>query len=266
MFLVFICPKFKAYICFLIHRYRMPTKWFQTWFNSPYYHILYHQRNDEEAEFFMDNLCAFLKPGANARLFDIACGRGRHAIYLSKKGYDVTGIDLSQANIRFAKDFENEQLHFFVHDMRHLFYINYFDFAFNLFTSFGYFDKNADHLKALNMFHKSLKPEGILVLDYFNTTKIKQQAAIQELKSIEGMDFHIHKQISGNKILKSIEFEHQGKQFGFKEEVQAFSLADFKELFTKAKFEIVHLFGDYQLNPFKEAQSDRLIFICKKIA
>ncbi len=244
----------------------MPTKWFQSWFNSPYYHILYHQRNDEEAELFMDNLCAFLKPSAQARLFDIACGRGRHAIYLNKKGYDVTGIDLSQANIRFAKDFENEHLHFFVHDMRHLFYINYFEFAFNLFTSFGYFDREKDHLKALKMFHKSLKPGGILVLDYFNIAKIKTQIVAQEQKTIEGIDFHISKQISGDKIMKSIAFEHQGKQFGFKEEVQAFSISDFERMFSQTDFEILHLFGDYHLNTFNEQESDRIIFICKKIS
>ena len=85
----------------------MPKKWFQNWFNSPYYHILYHQRNDEEAEFFIDNLCAYLKPGADSNLLDIACGRGRHSVYLNKKGYDVTGIDLSVSNVKFAQQFEN---------------------------------------------------------------------------------------------------------------------------------------------------------------
>src|SRR6476620_1008681 len=109
----------------------MPKKWFQNWFNSPYYHILYKQRDDEEAELFIDNLCSFLKPAREARMLDIACGRGRHAIYLNKKGYDVTGIDLSISSIKFAQQHENPKLHFAVHDMRHLFYINYFDFAFN---------------------------------------------------------------------------------------------------------------------------------------
>src|SRR4051812_2242107 len=112
----------------------MSRKWFQNWFNSPYYHILYNQRNDEEAEFFIDNLCAYLEPSIDCRLLDIACGRGRHSVYLNKKGYDVTGIDLSHANIKYAQQFENKRLHFYVHDMRYLFYINYFDIAFNLFT------------------------------------------------------------------------------------------------------------------------------------
>ncbi len=242
----------------------MPIKWFQSWFNSPYYHILYHQRNDAEAEFFIDNLCAFLKPNSQARLLDIACGRGRHAIYLNKKGYEVTGIDLSEANIRFAKDFENDKLHFYKHDMRHLFFVNYFDIAFNLFTSFGYFDNRRDHLKALTMFNKSLKKDGLLVFDYLNMQKIVHHLSHQEVKTVEGIEFHITKKVAGNKIVKTIDFEHQNKVYGFKEEVMAFSKADFNDLFAESGFEVVHEFGDYQLQAFDEKTSDRFIVICKK--
>ncbi|SDM10182.1 Methyltransferase domain-containing protein [Daejeonella rubra] len=242
----------------------MPKKWFQNWFSSPYYHILYHQRNDEEAEFFIDNLCAFLKPAENFQLLDIACGRGRHSVYLNKKGYDVTGIDLSNASIKFAQQFENENLQFYVHDMRYTFYINYFNIAFNLFTSFGYFETEKDHVKALKAFHKSLKKSGILVLDYFNSEKIMRNLAHQEVKHVDGIDFYISKKIANGKIIKSISFEHKNKDFAFKEEVKAFTKGDFERMFEKSGFKILNHFGDYALNPFDENKSDRLIFICQK--
>ena len=142
----------------------MQRKWFQYWFNSPYYHILYQKRNDAEAEHFIDNLTAFLKPAPNTKMLDIACGKGRHAIYLNKEGFDVTGIDLSEHSIKHAKKFEKDNLHFLVHDMRKLFYINYFDIAFNLFTSFGYFETENEHVNALKSFRKSLNKDGILIL------------------------------------------------------------------------------------------------------
>ncbi len=242
----------------------MSKKWFQNWFNSPYYHILYSQRNDEEAEFFIDNLCDYLKPSTDCRLLDIACGRGRHAIYLNKKGYDVTGIDLSYSSIKYARQFENKHLQFFVHDMRYLFYINYFDIAFNLFTSFGYFDSQKDHVNALKTFRKSLNKNGLLVLDYFNIEKILRNLTKRETKHIDGIDFYISKHIADKKIIKSISFEHRNKNYAFKEEVKSFSLADFKELFKLSGFTIVKYFGDYRLNEYDEATSDRLIFICKK--
>ncbi|MBC7743770.1 MAG: class I SAM-dependent methyltransferase [Flavobacterium sp.] len=243
----------------------MPKKWFHNWFNSPYYHILYNNRNDEEAELFIDNLCSFLKPASSSRLLDIACGRGRHSFYLNKKGYDVTGIDLSLANIKYAKQFENGNLQFYVHDMRYLFYINYFDIAFNLFTSFGYFETEKDHINSLKTFRKSLKKDGLLVLDYFNTYKILKHLSPQETKNVGGIVFNINKQVLDGKIIKSIIFDHKSRNFAFKEEVNAFTLTDFERMFNKSGFKIAHCFGNYDLQPFDELRSDRLIFICKKI-
>lgn len=243
----------------------MPKKWFQNWFNSPYYHILYKKRDDEEAELFIDNLCSFLKPHKAARMLDIACGRGRHAIYLNKKEFDVTGIDLSFSSIKFAQTFENNKLHFYVHDMRYNFYINYFDFAFNLFTSFGYFETDKEHINALKTFSKALKKDGKLVLDYMNSQKIINHLVTKEKKEVEGIDFHISRKVENGKIIKSIAFEHKNKKFDFKEEVKDFKLDDFKRLFNAAGLNITQIFGDYHLNNFDVNQSDRLIFVCEKI-
>lgn len=242
----------------------MPKKWFQNWFNSPYYHILYKKRDDEEAEHFIDNLCSFLKPKADARMLDIACGRGRHSIYLNKKGFDVTGIDLSFGNIKFAQQFENKKLHFYVQDMRNPFYIKYFDFAFNIFTSFGYFETDKDHINALKSFKKALKNDGILVFDYMNSQKIINHLVTKEVKEVDGIEFRICRQVINGKIVKTIDFEHRNKQFAFKEEVKDFKTQDFERLFAAAGFEIMNTFGNYDLGPFDLNHSDRLIFICKK--
>ena len=93
-------------------------EWFKNWFNSPYYHILYKERDSYEAEYFIDNLIIYLKIAENSKIIDIACGKGRHSIYLEQKKMKVTGIDLSQKSINHAKKFENDNLFFFKHDMR----------------------------------------------------------------------------------------------------------------------------------------------------
>ncbi|SHG12589.1 class I SAM-dependent methyltransferase [Pedobacter caeni] len=243
----------------------MQRKWFQYWFNSPYYHILYSQRNDAEAEFLIDNLSAYLKPAADSRILDIACGRGRHSIYLNKKGYDVTGIDLSEQSIKYAQQFEQKHLHFFVHDMRKLAFINYFDIAMNLFTSFGYFETEKEHVSALKSFRKGIKHDGTLVIDYFNTNKIIKNLTQQETKTVEGIEFHLHKFVADGKIIKHINFEHRNKAFAFEERVQAFQLEDFKRMLEKSGLQISETFGSYGLEPFDEIKSDRLILICKKV-
>lgn len=243
----------------------MPQKWFQNWFNSPYYHILYQQRDHAEAEFFIDNLCKYLNPPPASRLLDIACGRGRHSIYLNSKGFDVTGIDLSIASIRYAKAYENPHLHFYVHDMRYLFYNNYFDIALNLFTSFGYFETNDEHIKALKNFNRALKPNGLLILDFFNSCKVIDNLIPAMHKTVAGIDFNIHKKIENCKIVKNIDFTDQSQPYSFTEEVMAYSMNDFNVFFEQSGFKVTHCFGNYDLEEFDRDRSDRLIFICKKI-
>ena len=114
--------------------------WYSDWFDSPYYHLLYRHRDEQEARLLIDSLLRYLKPQPCAAVLDLACGKGRHALYMNRQGLAVAGIDLSPASIAYARQLENKLLSFFVHDMRQVFRANAFDYVFNLFTSFGYFD------------------------------------------------------------------------------------------------------------------------------
>ena len=149
--------------------------------------------------------------------------------------------------------------------MRKLFYINYFDIAFNLFTSFGYFETEKEHINALKSFRKTLKSDGTFVIDYFNTQKIIKNLTHQETKTIDGIEFHIKKFVSDGKIIKHINFEHKSKSYAFEERVQAFLLKDFESMLTKSGFVIAEKFGNHNLESFNEINSDRLILVCKKV-
>ena len=85
--------------------------WFSDWFNSPYYHILYKDRNFREAQIFMDNLTFYLNMESDSKVLDLACGKGRHSIYLNQLGYDVLGVDISENSIAIANKNANEKLH-----------------------------------------------------------------------------------------------------------------------------------------------------------
>jgi 2-polyprenyl-3-methyl-5-hydroxy-6-metoxy-1,4-benzoquinol methylase len=124
-------------------------EWFSTWFDSPYYHLLYSSRSYTEAGSFLDALLAHLHPKADAQLLDLACGRGRHAVQISARGYDVTGLDLSPENITAAQQHAHVGLRFYVHDMRVPLQCGPFDFVLNLFTSFGYFQEESENVVAL---------------------------------------------------------------------------------------------------------------------
>src|SRR5437762_12121241 len=128
---------------------RMPTigtrPWYKDWFNSPFYHKLYFERNEEEAKQFIHKLIGFLQPQPGSLMLDAACGRGRHSRILAEMGFEVTGFDLSFENIKYAKLSEQsagsrgDDPEFYQHDMRYTLRANYYDFVFNFFTSFGYF-------------------------------------------------------------------------------------------------------------------------------
>ncbi len=225
----------------------MPLKWSQNWVNSPYYHIIYSQKNDDTAELFIDNRCSNLKPTKKVKIVDIAFWRGGQAIYFNKKSYGVTGTNISLSTINFARAFKNNTLHLYVHDTRRLIYINYFYVAICLFNRFGNLKRGKDHLSALVSLRKSLSKDGLLVLDYINSEKITEQYTGQEAKHLDGISFNISKKVLDRQPIKTISFEHKNKDYYFQEERKAFHQVEFKRLFHLSGLSILNIFGDYNL-------------------
>jgi ubiquinone/menaquinone biosynthesis C-methylase UbiE len=242
----------------------MSHTWFEDWFNSPYYHILYKKRDDKEAQAFMDVLAQYLKLTSSHKIWDLACGKGRHSIYLNSKGLNVIGTDLSENSIKEALTHANKTLEFYKHDMRTPFRINYFTHVFNLFTSIGYFENPNDNLKVFRNVFQSLKPGGIFVIDFFNVVDVKTCMIPDTKITVEGINFHICKKVVDNKIIKRIEFSDKGKDYYFEEKVSLLTKKEFETMGSVAGFNLQEVFGDYRLNAFDEKNSDRLILIFKK--
>lgn len=238
-------------------------EWFKSWFDTPYYHLLYRNRNDEEAREFIDRLLGYLHVTKSARVLDVACGKGRHAIYMNQKGFNVTGIDLSESSIAAARKFENDRLQFFVRDMREPLKYRY-DVILNMFTSFGYFENKNENRISIKHLANAMNPDGCLVVDFLNSKKAQLELVHREEKSVDGITFHIEREYTGELFLKRIRFDAEGETHEFQEQVQALTLADFKECFEAAGLQIVETFGDYELGPFHALNSDRLILIAKK--
>jgi SAM-dependent methyltransferase len=237
-------------------------QWYASWFDTPFYHILYKDRDYSEAQLFMDNLTEYLNLPEHGKILDLACGKGRHSIYLNSLGYDVTGVDLSENSISFAKQFENETLHFDVHDMCEP-YGKTFDAVFNLFTSFGYFENDEDNLKTIEAIKADLNEYGFGVIDFMNSDFVINNLVEEDVKTIEGIDFNQKRHVEGNYIVKTITFKVDNKEYSFQERVKALSLDDFKILFEKAGVYLLDVFGDYKLKKFHKETSERLVMIFK---
>lgn len=236
--------------------------WYTSWFDTPYYHILYKDRNYREAQVFMDNLTHYLNLPEKATVLDLACGKGRHSIYLNQLGFDVLGADLSENSIAEAAKNTNETLHFKVHDMREPFEEKY-DAIFNLFTSFGYFENDEDNLTTLKAIKESLSEYGFAVIDFMNVAQVLETLVPEETKTVDGIDFHIKRYLKEGHIYKEIDFEDKGQKFHFTEKVKALTLKDFEELMEEAGIYLLDIFGDYKLKKFHKTESERLIMIFK---
>ncbi|NHN24673.1 class I SAM-dependent methyltransferase [Flavobacterium jejuense] len=237
-------------------------KWYASWFDSPFYHILYKDRDYNEAQHFMDNLTSYLNLPEEAKILDLACGKGRHSIYLNSLGYNVTGADLSENSIAEASKAANETLHFKVHDMRDTCKEKY-DAIFNLFTSFGYFENDADNLTTLKAIHNSLTETGFACIDFMNVDYVIANLVPEEVKTVENIDFHIKRYVKQNHIYKEIRFTAEGEDYHFTEKVQALRLTDFEQMMEEAGIYLLDIFGNYKLQKFFKNESERLIMIFK---
>lgn len=244
----------------------MSHPWFEDWFNSPYYHLLYFNRDEKEAAKFVDQLLDHLRPAPGSKMLDVACGRGRHSIYLAQMGFDVTGFDLSPNSIIIAKQHEHEHLHFYQHDMRLPFWIHYYDFAFNFFTSFGYFKTRRDNDNAVRTIAQSLRYKGVVVIDYLNAHYAESHFQHKVTKEIDGVIFYITKWMDETHFFKKIEIEDERLEAPliFTEQVAKFTLGDFTEMLAYNGIQIQEVYGDYNFGRYDILNSPRMIMIGRK--
>ena len=238
------------------------NNFYESWFDTPFYHILYKNRDYNEAEMFTTELMSFLNLPIESKVLDLACGQGRHSIFLNKMGFNVTGVDISSKNIINAKRYENDKLSFKIHDMRDPL-VDKFDLIVNLFTSFGYFDNFQDNLKTLNSIKLNLSNNGVGVIDFLNINYVRNNLTHQNTEEIDGIKFNLKRYLKADFLVKEINFKHDLEEYNFQEKVRLLNITDFKTMFKQSQLEILHIFGDYNLNEFDINNSKRLIFIIK---
>jgi SAM-dependent methyltransferase len=240
--------------------------WFELWFDTSYYNLLYKNRDTKEACLFIDRLIDFIKPDYGSSFLDLACGSGRHSIYLAEKGFTVTGIDISKNSIEKAKTTQLPNLTFLTHDMRSPLPNIPYDYVLSLFTSFGYFDNVNDDEKVLQNAYDSLMENGLFVFDFMNSVNVKNTLVASEVKTESEIIFFITRKIESGKIIKTIKFSDKGDNYEFNEKVSLYHHTEVEKMIKTAVFFIEERFGDYLLKDFDESSSKRLIILARKKA
>src|SRR3989449_2744060 len=146
---------------------KVPKRWFEDFFGSDYLIRYVHPETPSQVE-AIDKILHLRKGG---RILDVACGAGRHTIELAKRGYRVTGFDLSApllAEARKAARTAGVKPTFVQGDIRRLPYRNAFDAASSMFTSFGYFDLPAGDRQGLRGVDRALRRREKFLVELFN--------------------------------------------------------------------------------------------------
>ena len=237
---------------------------YNQWFSSPYFHILYKHRDYQKTQRFLDQLVDFLQANTSHKLLDLACGKGKHAIYMAKKGLDITGLDISANNLKYGNKFAHERLHFVEQDMRIPYVENHFDFVLNLFTSFGFFAEDTENLKVLEAVYTMLKPGGRFLLDFINPYVYEMNMMPYELTVVQGIKFQITQKIAQDMLIKGIHFHDVGQNFFFEEKHKMVSFDKFQEWFEASSLRLLQTFGSYDFEPFEQTDSERMIFLLEK--
>ncbi len=246
-------------------KYFCGMEWFNIWFNTAYYHTLYQDRNYKEGEQFLKKIIGTLNLLPNSKIIDLACGKGRHSIFLNGMGFDVLGLDLSKESIFHNKKFENETLKFKIHDMRNRIENEKVDVVFNLFTSFGYFKTDEEDQSVFTSVSDVLKEEGVFVFDFMNAEFVKSHLVAEEKITKNDLDFTIKKRIENENVIKEITLQDQGKELVFEENVKLHGINSIKFFAQNAGLQCIKHWGDYQLNLFDEVLSPRSIMVFKKL-
>jgi SAM-dependent methyltransferase len=238
--------------------------WYREWFQTPYYDILYKHRDENEAVAFIDGFFNQYPHNPSMFILDLACGNGRHSLPLAKYG-KVIGLDINSTQIAKAKARNIPNASFLEHDMKKLFKPNYFDFVFNLFSSFGYFDTKEEDLLALENVYNGLQTNGYFIQDFLNCHSIANDLKANDTVIEGAYKFEIKRWIAENSIIKSIEVIENGNTKGiFHEKIRAYKADELCAMHEQVGFKIVQVLGDYNMKQFEKSTDSRLIIISQK--
>jgi len=244
--------------------------WFEDWFDSPLYEKLYADRDDKEANLLANLIEKELPVDQYPKILDLGCGRGRHSITLARRGYAVTGIDLSTQAVKKAREKASaqgmENLEFHIGDMRESLPFR-FDAVLNLFTTFGYFLDDSENAKVLHSVNKMLQMGGVLLIDYLNAQHVENNLVLNESGSYTGITYQVERYIKNGMVFKKIRFSNGNltEPIEYQERVKLYDLDWFIVHLNQAGFSLEKTYGDYNGNPFRKSESNRLLMIARKI-
>jgi SAM-dependent methyltransferase len=244
----------------------MGDDWFERSFREDYL-LVYKHRDEASADAEISNMLAHLPIPPTGRVLDLCCGSGRHSRALARRGYEVVGVDLSPVLLELAQE-QNvyPNLAFYQYDMRDIPFEAEFDIVVNLFTSFGYFSSDAENAKVVANMAKALKQGGEVVIDYLNPAYVKAHLVPQSTRETNGLLIDERRWIEDGFVKKQITVRdvESAEPRQYMEQVRLYEAGEMRLMLERAGFGKIQMFGDYTYAPYREEDSQRMIFYASK--
>ncbi len=231
--------------------------WFEEYFGEEYL-LLYPHRDEEDAERLVDLICRTVGLAPGWRVLDVACGAGRHAAAFRAQGAVVVGLDLSQHLLQYAQG--SARIPVIRSDVRRIpVRAGRMDLTVNLFTSFGYFDSDGEHARAMREMVATIRRQGWFAMDFLNAARVPRDLEAREEGRLGERPVQIHRWLdpAGEYVFKSITTA-DGRRFV--ERVRLFDPVELERLITAAGCTVRQRLGDYAGGALTE-ESPRVILV-----
>jgi SAM-dependent methyltransferase len=222
--------------------------------------------SEADAESEVGWILGHVAPAAGGRILDAPCGFGRHSLALARRGFDVTGVDLSETELQRAKERAagaGLPLHLVRQDMRDMEFSGEFDLALNLFSSIGFFTDDEDRL-LLDRFCTALKPGGAFVLDTRNRDFAIHDIAPEEIVRLPEGAVRVKNRfdVRTSRVQQSWWMEKDGRLLG-ETEIRLYSAHELLRMLRPERWSQVELFGGLDGRPFA-LDSPRIVLVATK--
>lgn len=239
------------------------SEWYAEAF-GPLYPAVYAHRTVEAAgpEAAFAAKCLGLHSGD--RVLDLACGKGRHMVHLLAHTPNVVGLDYSADLLKIARGRVVPGARLVRADMRAIPFSCCFDAVTSFFTSFGYFDSDAENEAVLHALGGLLRSGGRVYIDHANKAHLEMTLVAESTRTAGPYTITERRQILGNRVNKAtVVTEHGEPAVEWWESVRLYEPEEFKVLLDAADIVVDAFYGDFTGAPL-EPESPRMILVGHK--
>ena len=247
------------------------SPWYVDFFHNDYLSVYNHLFTAERAEkevAFAERALE-LKPGA--RILDLCCGHGRHSVPFARRGFEVTGLDLNAAYLEMAQESArtgNVKLKTIAGDMRRIPFHDQFDAIVNMYSSFGYFESEAEDRSVLESAAKAMRPGGRLLLDMLNREWAVANYIQNDWHSGGDGTLYVERReldlaSSRMHVKFAIIGPHGGRRDSIGHHIRLYTLTETTRLLQQVGLNVTGVFGGFDAEPYAIG-TRRMIVVAQK--